>query len=240
MALCTRADQRTDPASASSVQDWLSCHCLPSTCSAACHKLSRLHTRFDRTGRAVSHIKAEEEDASHKHLAITRRQAQYATYICCINWRSECIQLLSTVVYAIYIREETHRWCRHWKPLLLLLWGRSLTGQSELPPLGPSHRESTRPDIRWASAYLLSYLQHSMLGLQLTYSTRPTKKKIMHLRYFDPARPDPVIMSVQNDTLSLDASFQSLSPFVHSRVNDGLLQTMPDVNKAPFHFIDIV
>jgi len=38
----------------------------------------------------------------------------------------------------------------------------------------------------------------------------------------------------------MHASFQSLSPFIDSGVNDGLLQTMPDVNKATLQFIDIV
>jgi len=37
----------------------------------------------------------------------------------------------------------------------------------------------------------------------------------------------------------MHASFQSLPLLVDSRVNDGLLQTMPDVNKAPLQFIDI-
>jgi len=41
-------------------------------------------------------------------------------------------------------------------------------------------------------------------------------------------------------SLCTHASFQSLPPFVDSRVTDGLLQTMPDVNKAPLHFINIV
>jgi len=35
MALCTCAGRQTDPASASCVLDCMSCHCMPSTCSAA-------------------------------------------------------------------------------------------------------------------------------------------------------------------------------------------------------------
>jgi len=49
---------------------------------------------------------------------------------------------------------------------------------------------------------------------------------------FTPSLHQTVIMSVQNAAPSscLHSSFQSLLPFIDSRVNDSLLQTMPDVN----------